>query len=59
MLTQRDVSRGNKPKPMVGYWKELMEEDGVQGLFRGITPRALQAIWQTCFLVVVPNIMGI
>jgi len=44
---------------MVGYWQELIDADGLPGLFRGITPRALQAVWQTVFLVVVPNIMGI
>ena len=27
--------------------------------FRGVTPRAIQAVWQTLFLVVVPNLFGI
>jgi Mitochondrial carrier protein len=59
VYTQRDVSSGVKPKTMSGYWNDILERDGYPGLFRGITPRALQAIWQTTFLVVVPNLMGI
>jgi hypothetical protein len=59
MITQRDVSSGREPKTMTGYWGDIVETQGYPGLFRGITPRALQAVWQTCFLVVVPNLMGI
>lgn len=59
VLTQRDVSQKRTPKSILGYWSEILETDGFPGLFRGITPRSLQAIWQTTFLVVVPNIMGI
>ena len=59
MRTQRDVSSGKTPKSMAGYWSETMDEEGWPGIYRGITPRALQAIWQTCFLVVVPNVMGL
>jgi len=35
------------------YWK------GVRGLFRGVTPRGIQAIWQTVFMVALPNILGV
>ena len=60
VLMQRDVSAGRKPQSMMGYWNDILENgEGVPGLFRGITPRAMQAIWQTCFMVVVPNVMGI
>jgi Mitochondrial carrier protein len=56
---QRDVAQGKNPKPMAVYWQEIVQEHGVPGLFRGVTPRAIQAIWQTVFLVVVPNLMGL
>jgi len=57
--TQRDLSTGVPVKDIPGYWTEIVERDGYPGLFRGVTPRAFQAIWQTCFMVVVPTIMGI
>jgi len=59
VTNQRDVSKGLKPKKMGEYWNDIVEESGYPGLFRGITPRAVQAVWQTVFLVVVPNVMGI
>jgi hypothetical protein len=59
MRTQQDVSSGKKPNTMAGYWRDTIEEEGWKGVYRGITPRAMQAIWQTCFMVVVPNVMGI
>jgi Mitochondrial carrier protein len=59
VYTQRDVSQGKEPKAMAQYWDEIVSESGYPGLFRGVTPRAIQAIWQTVFLVVVPNLMGI
>ena len=60
VLVQRDVSQGVHPIPtMAEYWTDICHHHGIPGLFRGITPRACQAIWQTCFMVVVPNVMGI
>ena len=59
VLMQRDVSLGKPTKSFGGYWNEVVEKDGFQGLFRGVTPRGIQAIWQTIFMVVVPNMMGI
>jgi hypothetical protein len=59
MITQRDVSCGREPQTMPQYWDQIVDTQGYPGLFRGITPRALQAIWQTTFLVVFPNMMGI
>ncbi len=41
------------------YIDQILERDGVAGLFRGVTPRAIQAIWQTTFMVVVPNLLGV
>lgn len=41
------------------YIDQILERDGVGGLFRGVTPRAIQAIWQTTFMVVVPNLLGV
>jgi len=55
----KDVSAGVAPKSFNGYCEAIYEEDGLPGLFRGVTPRAVQAIWQTVFMVVVPNLMGI
>ena len=59
VLMQRDVSMGKPSQPAGYYWKRIVEEDGYAGLFRGVTPRAIQAIWQTVFMVVVPNMLGI
>jgi hypothetical protein len=56
---QRDVSQGQSPQPMHVYWTTIVDQYGYVGLFRGVTPRAVQAIWQTVFLVVVPNLMGL
>jgi hypothetical protein len=62
---QRDVvvvagdDLNTKKKSARNYIDEIMEEDGIPGLFRGITPRAIQAIWQTTFMVVVPNLLGV
>ena len=56
---QRDVSQGIEVKSISQYWDTIVDEYGYQGLFRGITPRAIQAVWQTVFLVVVPNLMGL
>jgi hypothetical protein len=61
---QRDVvattssSMGNKRSARF-YIDQILERDGVVGLFRGVTPRAIQAIWQTTFMVVVPNLLGV
>jgi hypothetical protein len=59
VFMQRDVSRGKPSKSVGQYWNEIVEDQGYQGLFRGVTPRGIQAIWQTVFMVVVPNVMGI
>jgi Mitochondrial carrier protein len=59
VMSQRDVSIGKIPKSIPEYWNQIVAESGYPGLFRGVTPRAIQAIWQTTFLVVVPNLMGI
>jgi Mitochondrial carrier protein len=56
---QRDVNLGIQVQSMPQYWNAIVSEYGYPGLFRGITPRAIQAIWQTVFLVVVPNLMGL
>lgn len=59
VLMQRDVGMGIEPKTFNGYVKHEIEEGGVPALFRGVSPRAVQAIWQTVFMVVVPNLLGI
>lgn len=59
VVMQKDVAEGNEPKSFGEYLKDINEKDGVPGLFRGVTPRGIQAIWQTVFMVVVPNILGV
>lgn len=59
VLMQRDVSMGVPTKSLGGYWDDIVATQGYPGLFRGVTPRGIQAIWQTVFMVVVPNMMGI
>lgn len=46
VLMQRDVSMGKSSKGLGDYWNYIVEEQGYPGLFRGVTPRAIQAIWQ-------------
>jgi hypothetical protein len=58
VLMQRDVSMGKQSKPFGKYWQEIVQDEGYEGLFRGVTPRGIQAIWQTVFMVVVPNMLG-
>jgi len=55
---QRDVASGLPAKSSFEYMKGIVDSDGVPGLFRGITPRGVQAIWQTVFMVVFPNMLG-
>lgn len=59
VFMQADVSAGRTPKTTSEYWNSIVEERGYQGLFRGVTPRGVQAVWQTVFMVVVPNLLGI
>jgi len=59
VLMQRDVSMGKEAKSFGQYWNDIVKDQGYTGLFRGWTPRTIQAIWQTVFMVVVPNILGI
>lgn len=59
VIMQRDVTMDVPTMSFGDYWDKMVEEQGYPGLFRGVTPRAIQAIWQTVFMVVVPNMMGI
>jgi hypothetical protein len=59
VLMQRDVSMGRRAMSFGQYWTDIVDEQGHVGLFRGWTPRTIQAIWQTIFMVVVPNMLGI
>jgi len=56
---QKDVAEGKEAKTFMEYVDQIKEDGGVPSLFRGVTPRGIQAIWQTVFLVVVPNILGV
>ncbi|KAL3921911.1 MAG: hypothetical protein SGILL_002495 [Bacillariaceae sp.] len=59
VLMQKDVSQGKETKKFMQYWDDIVEDQGYSGLFRGWTPRTIQAVWQTVFMVVVPNMLGI
>lgn len=59
VLMQRDISAGVVPKTFNRYISDIIDETGVPGLYRGVSPRAVQAMWQTVFMVVVPNIFGV
>jgi len=59
VLMQKDVSQGRNTQPFMQYYKDVKEDQGYPGLFRGWTPRTIQAVWQTVFMVVVPNMLGI
>jgi len=55
----KDVSQGLPAKTFFTYFDEIKEAGGVPGLFRGVTPRAVQAVVQTVFMVTVPNLLGL
>lgn len=59
VLMQKDASAGKTPKTFAQYTSDIYEAEGIPGLFRGVTPRGVQAIWQTVFMVVVPNVLGV
>ena len=42
-----DVAAGLPPKKFMEYYEEISVDGGYPGLFRGVTPRAVQAMWQT------------
>lgn len=58
VLMHKDVSEGKPQKSFGQYCSDIYQEDGVPGLFRGVTPRGVQAIWQTVFMVVFPTMLG-
>ncbi len=59
VLMQRDVGMGFDPKTFGQYVDQVVEDGGFPALFTGVSPRAVQAIWQTVFMVVVPNVLGL
>lgn len=58
VLMHKDVSEGKPEKSFQQYVADIYEEDGIPGLFRGVSPRGVQAIWQTVFMVVFPTMLG-
>ena len=48
-----------KPPTIGETLAKLYHERGVPGLFRGVTPRAIQAAWQTLWMVAIPNMLGV
>eukprot|EP00979_Chaetoceros_neogracilis_P005267 scaffold944_cov127-Chaetoceros_neogracile.AAC.9 len=59
VMMQRDVGCGIPPKTFSAYINDEIDAGGVVSLFRGVKPRAVQAVWQTVFMVVVPNLLGL
>lgn len=59
VLMQRDIGQGKPALTFNGYIEDIRGEYGIPGLFRGVTPRAVQACVQTTFMVVVPNLLGL
>ena len=51
VLMQRDAALGNPSRAYMDYARDILDTKGPQGLFVGVTPRAIQAIWQTVFMV--------
>merc|ERR1711933_669847 len=54
VLMHKDLASGikhNPPKKFMDYWNDMVDEQGYEGLFRGVKPRAVQAAWQTVFMV--------
>ena len=43
---------------LVNVLRDVWATEGLAGCFRGVTPRALQAAWQTCFMVVAPQLLA-
>ncbi|EIM19968.1 mitochondrial carrier [Wallemia mellicola CBS 633.66] len=41
----------NKPKGVVGTFNHIYKESGINGLYRGVTPRIALGIWQTICMV--------
>lgn len=58
VFMHRDISMGLPAKTFGQYWTDIVEDQGHVGLFRGVTPRGIQAIWQTIWMVVIPNMFG-
>lgn len=54
---QASAAKGLPPKGMFQTAKHIMQESGLQGLFRGISPRVGLCIWQTYFMVTIPYIL--
>jgi hypothetical protein len=55
---QVDASNGRVDRSYGDYVKESIAKGGVGDLFKGVRPRCLQSVWQTVWMVVVPNVMG-
>jgi hypothetical protein len=48
---QAAASAGEKSRSMVKVMGDIMQHEGVGGLFKGIIPRIGLGIWQTLFMV--------
>jgi hypothetical protein len=56
---QRDVEQGREGgKSYERYFRDIYENEGWEGLYRGVGPRCLQAVWQTNWMVVAPGVLG-
>ena len=48
---QTAATRGEAQLNMIKVFQNVVHENGVQGLFKGIVPRLGLGIWQTLFMV--------
>jgi hypothetical protein len=54
---QRAAAKGDKALGFMETAKMIVRENGVKGLFRGVTPRIFLGMWQTMFMVSIPYIV--
>ena len=48
---QARADQGQSKKGMISVFRMIVQEQGPQGLFKGIIPRMCLSIWQVLFMV--------
>jgi len=54
---QAAATRGLKARGFVATFQDIVKQDGLKGLFKGVVPRVGICIWQTLFMVTAPKLM--
>lgn len=52
-----DKRDNDNPPSLFGTMNQIRQEDGIGGLYVGLTPRIFQACYQTVFLVCIPRLL--